>query len=903
MCLRVSIGLILLLCLGAAQRAEAQLCGGASPEMLIVLDRSGSMAQANKWAEAKSAVNTLTSTYAGTVNFGLLMFPFWDSCNVSGPQVATGSNTQAAIASTMSSYLPTGMTPMGAALLQASSYLGSASAAKGKYVLLITDGCETCYGNAYNAIAAMSAKQIKTFVVGFGSGTSNCASTLANMASAGGTGTVYQAANQAQLTAALKNIAKQINCCGNGKLDPGELCDTAIGAGLWGACPVSCDDNDKCTVDWKTGTKCAVQCKHQQQTSPLSGDGCCPAGASSLTDSDCAKVCGNGLLELGELCDPGITVGPGRCPTLADCDDANSCTKDAISGAGCLQQCSNTALTAHKSYLDGCCPAGASSLTDLDCPAACGNGILESGEGCDPGISAGKGKCPTPADCDDKNSCTKDVLAGSACSLKCQNLPAAADPKTKDGCCPKGANAITDADCKPACGNGVLEAGESCDPKIASGKGKCPTLADCDDKDSCTKDAVVGSLCSVKCSHLKLTANPTAKDGCCPKGATSLTDKDCKPVCGNGVLEAGESCDSGITSGAGKCPTLKDCDDKDVCTKDALDGSGCNVSCKHTAYAANTAAKDGCCPKGASSLTDKDCPAGCGNGILEAGETCDPGITTGKGKCPTIKDCDDADPCTKDSLTGGACTLKCHNTLLPVNPSAKDGCCPSGANSTTDPDCLPLCGNGILESGEQCDTGITSGPGKCKTLADCDDGDKCTVDTLVGSGCSSKCSNAANQPDPNKKDGCCPPGHSQTTDADCLPPCGPDKTTGCIDLCKGITCPTGYYCKSGKCHKGNTKAADGGVPRDDAGNAIVPDGALGYDDAGQLIYPEAGAMPGVEAGTVKRTEAGAPLYDGGGGGGGGPGEQGCACQTGGGAGALPGLLLLGLLVVWRRRRA
>ena len=28
--------------------------------------------------------------------------------------------------------------------------------------------------------------------------------------------------------------------------------------------------------------------------------------------------------------------------------------------------------------------------------------------------------------------------------------------------------------------------------------------------------------------------------------------------------------------------------------------------------------------------------------------------------------------------------------------------------------------------------------------------------------------------------------------------CGPDKTTGCIDLCKGVTCPAGFYCKNGK---------------------------------------------------------------------------------------------------------
>jgi hypothetical protein len=37
-----------------------------------------------------------------------------------------------------------------------------------------------------------------------------------------------------------------------------------------------------------------------------------------------------------------------------------------------------------------------------------------------------------------------------------------------DGCCPKNANATTDADCAPVCGNGVVERGESCDIKLQS---------------------------------------------------------------------------------------------------------------------------------------------------------------------------------------------------------------------------------------------------------------------------------------------------------------------------------------------------------------------------------------------------------------------------------------------------
>lgn len=48
-------------------------------------------------------------------------------------------------------------------------------------------------------------------------------------------------------------------CCGNGTLDPGEACETGIGAGE-GSCPASCDDNIACTDDAPTGAGCSLMC-------------------------------------------------------------------------------------------------------------------------------------------------------------------------------------------------------------------------------------------------------------------------------------------------------------------------------------------------------------------------------------------------------------------------------------------------------------------------------------------------------------------------------------------------------------------------------------------------------------------------------------------------------------------
>jgi cysteine-rich repeat protein len=42
-----------------------------------------------------------------------------------------------------------------------------------------------------------------------------------------------------------------------------------------------------------------------------------------------------------------------------------------------------------------------------------------------------------------------------------------------------------------------------------------------------------------------------------------------------------------------------------------------------------------------------------------------------------------------------------------------DGCCPAGCNTTNDSDCMPTCGNGLIESGEVCDDGNTANGDGC----------------------------------------------------------------------------------------------------------------------------------------------------------------------------------------------
>ncbi len=401
--------------------------------------------------------------------------------------------------------------------------------------------------------------------------------------------------------------------CGNGAVDPGERCDTASASDA-GRCPTACDDGVACTRDLLVGGGCAAQCTFAPITAPVAGDGCCPGGASQLTDADGAPVCGNGVLEPSERCDSSFAGDGGACPTA--CSDGVACTADVLLDAGtCAARCVFLPITQPDAG-DACCPPGANAGTDGDCEAVCGNAYLDVGELCDPGLPVDAGACA--ASCDDGQACTVDVLSGSGCQASCA-WGVIATPAAGDGCCPSGASALTDSDCAAVCGNGVHEPGERCDVALDGGRGACPRV--CNDGRSCTADALDGGgTCAAACVFTPVTL-PRNGDGCCPPGENPTTDTDCVLGCGNGLVDPGETCDTRILVGPGRCPTV--CADGQACTRDVVNNEGlCTAACS---FPPITLAEDGdgCCPPGANANTDDDCAPSCGNGAVEAGETCD----------------------------------------------------------------------------------------------------------------------------------------------------------------------------------------------------------------------------------------------------------------------------------------
>lgn len=171
--------------------------------------------------------------------------------------------------------------------------------------------------------------------------------------------------------------------------------------------------------------------------------------------------CGDGQVTGEEKCDVGIAPGmPGACPTT--CPELAPCSQRALNNSGCQAECVLLQLLCKND--DACCPGNCTDENDNDCSSNCGDGVVEAdaGETCDPESST---PCKTnDAQCDDMDMCTVDELIGAAknCTALCTNIRITA-PKDGDSCCPAGANANNDNDCKPVCGNAVREQSEDCD--------------------------------------------------------------------------------------------------------------------------------------------------------------------------------------------------------------------------------------------------------------------------------------------------------------------------------------------------------------------------------------------------------------------------------------------------------
>ena len=204
---------------------------GDPPDLLVVLDRSGSMTEApptfppvfdTKWNIMKNALNTVVGQKDQSIKFGLLEFPSDTNCAADATaEVGIQLGAKNAVAGYFASRSPGGNTPAHTALTSALTYYNSIAVnPAGRYVLFATDGLPNCKGGDPNmasdaetvaAVTALKNAGIPTYVVGFGTfglntGVLNDAAVAGGKPKPGNT-KFYEANNAADLNMALQAIA------------------------------------------------------------------------------------------------------------------------------------------------------------------------------------------------------------------------------------------------------------------------------------------------------------------------------------------------------------------------------------------------------------------------------------------------------------------------------------------------------------------------------------------------------------------------------------------------------------------------------------------------------------------------------------------------------------------------
>jgi cysteine-rich repeat protein len=180
--------------------------------------------------------------------------------------------------------------------------------------------------------------------------------------------------------------------------------------------------------------------------------------------------------------------------------------------------------------------------------------------------------------------------------------------------------------------------------------------------------------------------------------ADSACRPDCTPVrCGDGVVDSGEQCDDG----------------------NAFENDGCTSSCTICGNGVANGAEQ--CDLGAGNSEAPgascrlDCTQGrCGDGVVDPGELCDDGNTAAgdgcRADCAGLEECGDG---IVDISAGEGCDDGASNT--------------DAANSCKTTCASPHCGDGYVDTGEQCDDGNAELGDGCTPA--------CVIDVVQESNC------------------------------------------------------------------------------------------------------------------------------------------------------------------------
>ena len=251
-----------------------------TPDVLMLLDRSGSMLDDMKWEQATTAIQEVFSPQFETLRFGLLPFPSEGSCLVSEDALAfdIGQTAGIDLPQIFPELLPVdiALTPLAGAITTGQSILDQVRQPNRRsYLILLTDGIETCVPENIENSAPVEAVRtaandgVNTYIIGFGSRVRR--SVLRSMAMAGGTERERLVEDQSQLEDTLNEIIESAiiercdrldNDC-DGRIDEGLGCDQDCDPAV-DECPcnndLECRQTDQCVEGFCAPRPCNVIC-------------------------------------------------------------------------------------------------------------------------------------------------------------------------------------------------------------------------------------------------------------------------------------------------------------------------------------------------------------------------------------------------------------------------------------------------------------------------------------------------------------------------------------------------------------------------------------------------------------------------------------------------------------------
>lgn len=341
-------------------QAHATKC----PNLIIVLDRSGSMTSApdgsfanppnRRWDIAVEAVKKVAKEYNGLLPIGLSMFAPDGGCGGGKLDVPPDYDTEAKIFSAVDAADPDSATPTGDTITNLSKEPALRDPGRAQYMLLITDGEPNCGGaepgytvtalaNAYKQVPS-----ITTFVVGFGALDAGATDTMNQMAEAGGKPIMglpgarkfYVAENAESLNRALADIFKIIvgaevaagcddTCYTNGCTNPAEQCIRAQ-CKANPCAGVSCGSGRYCYTDGVSPGRCVASCTRRCRDGSR-----CEMGQCIPTDCPAPCIAGFVCNPASKVCeaDP---LCPDNRPVRQQCKAPSRCQGGTCVDDPCL---------------------------------------------------------------------------------------------------------------------------------------------------------------------------------------------------------------------------------------------------------------------------------------------------------------------------------------------------------------------------------------------------------------------------------------------------------------------------------------------------------------------------------------------------------------------------------------